>query len=109
MTFKPHQGTGSPAARRRRCVFTRGALLAALALGAQTGCAVRYTNPRTGAEHLWGLGHLRMETEAVPDGRGAKLQRIVTRSQLQDAEMFSEEPVGVYQLDEGTGPPEGFN
>ena len=37
------------------------------------------------------------------------ITRIQAGGQLQDAEMFSEEPVGVYQLDEGTGPPEGFN
>src|SRR5688572_6110954 len=34
-------------------------------LGGASGCAIHYGNPRTGNEHLWGLGQLRLETQAA--------------------------------------------
>lgn len=35
-----------------------------LVLAGLTGCAVHYYDPKTGTEHLWGFGHLKMR--AVP-------------------------------------------
>lgn len=32
---------------------------------ALTGCAVNYSNPHTGAQHLWGLGQLGLKTDSV--------------------------------------------
>jgi hypothetical protein len=50
----------NPDHNRRRAIT----LLAILAV-AQTGCAVHYENRRTGVEHLWGLGQLRVAVEPV--------------------------------------------
>jgi hypothetical protein len=30
---------------------------------ASTGCAIQYYDPKTGAEHLWGFGHLRLKVQ----------------------------------------------
>src|SRR5262249_44429279 len=32
------------------------------------GCAIHYFNPETGAEHLWGIGHLRMKVGEAKEG-----------------------------------------
>lgn len=46
-------------------VFKRaGRLVGLLILAGASGCAVHYSNPQTGAEHLWGLGQLRLEQES---------------------------------------------
>jgi hypothetical protein len=42
----------------RRLVHT-GLLLCLISCG----CAIRYSDPHTGAEHLWGFGQLRLQTE----------------------------------------------
>src|SRR5688572_8315760 len=48
--------------------WTQGAATIAIggtmALLLLTGCAVRFGNPRTGVEQIWGLGSLRMQTNA---------------------------------------------
>ena len=50
---------------RGGCVFSQvGSHLGLLLLFFASGCAVHYGNPRTGAEHLWGLGQLRLQTES---------------------------------------------
>ena len=33
-------------------------------IGGSSGCAVHYLDPRTGAEHLWGVGQLRLQTNS---------------------------------------------
>lgn len=46
-------------------VFRCGKWLVGMMMLALTNsCAVHYSNPRTGAEHLWGLGQLRLEQES---------------------------------------------
>ena len=49
-------------------------LLAGFAISSLlTGCAVHYFDPKSGTEHLWGFGHLKMK--ALPSNEG--LQAIV--------------------------------
>ena len=38
---------------------------------ASAACAVRYYDAETGAEHIWGIGHLVVKTTAPTDGRVA--------------------------------------
>ena len=39
-----------------------------------TGCGVHYYNPRTGVEHLWGIGHLRMRVVPPTNGVAAVIK-----------------------------------
>lgn len=43
--------------------------LALLLVLAGQGCAVHYANRRAGVEHLWGLGQLRLRSEALQGGK----------------------------------------
>lgn len=43
-------------------------LLMAATMLISAGCAVHYYDAKTGTEHLWGFGHLKMK--ALPEGNG---------------------------------------
>jgi hypothetical protein len=61
--------TPSSRAFQRTTAGLRGLSLLALA-GGLAGCAVHYYDRRTGTEHLWGFGHLKMKAApADPDVR----------------------------------------
>ncbi len=49
---------------RRHCA----AMVLGLILWTTTGCAVHYYDPKTGAEHIWGVGHLVMKVSAPDEG-----------------------------------------
>lgn len=36
-----------------------------------TGCAIHYFDPKTGAEHIWGVGHMVMKASAANEGHRA--------------------------------------
>lgn len=40
-----------------------------------SGCAVYYHDPKTGAEHIWGVGHLVSKVNPPADGKQAIVQR----------------------------------
>lgn len=42
------------------------------------GCGVHYYDARTGTEHLWGLGHLRMRVQPPADGIQAVVKGVQT-------------------------------
>ncbi len=44
------------------------AMVFGLILWTTTGCAVHYYDPKTGAEHIWGVGHLVMKVSAPNEG-----------------------------------------
>ena len=44
------------------------AVVCGLLLWTTTGCAVHYYDPKTGAEHIWGVGHLVMKVSAPNEG-----------------------------------------
>jgi hypothetical protein len=50
------------------------AILAALF----TGCAVHYYDPRTGTEHLWGFGHMKMKSAPVDASATAVVSGVQT-------------------------------
>jgi hypothetical protein len=73
------RGSHQPALRKRR---PRGAVLLQRNFGIHifsnalvccaltflfSGCAIHYFDPRTGAEHLWGFGHMKMKSAPVDD------------------------------------------
>ncbi len=39
------------------------------------GCAVYYYDPKTGAEHVWGIGHMAMKTTVPQGGHRAIIRR----------------------------------
>jgi hypothetical protein len=63
----------SAPARWRR--LARAAALGA-GLAALAGCAVHYHDPATGADHVWGFGHLVMKAAPPRDGQRAVVRRV---------------------------------
>jgi len=53
--------------------FTRAIILLCLSCLMFTGCAIHYFDTKTGTEHIWGFGHMKMK--AAPKEEG--LQAIV--------------------------------
>lgn len=39
------------------------------------GCTVYYYDPKTGAEHVWGIGHMAMKATVPQDGHRAVVRR----------------------------------
>ena len=39
------------------------------------GCAIYYHDSATGADHIWGFGHLAMKSSATEDGKKAEIQQ----------------------------------
>ena len=39
------------------------------------GCAVHYYDPKTGAEHIWGIGHIAMKASLPQEGHQAVVRR----------------------------------
>lgn len=39
------------------------------------GCAVYYYDPKTGAEHVWGIGHMAMKASHPQEGQQAVVRR----------------------------------
>lgn len=64
-TQSTRSGRGSAAARRR----SAGLVLAVLILmPSATGCAVHYYDAKTGTEHIWGFGHMKMRVTPPNEG-----------------------------------------
>lgn len=42
-----------------------------LSSSAASGCAIHYFDPKTGAEHIWGVGHMVMKAAAPREGHRA--------------------------------------
>lgn len=40
------------------------------------GCAIHYYDPKTGAEHLWGIGHMVMRAAAPDEGHRAVVRGV---------------------------------
>ena len=53
---------------RRRCRGLVAALLLGLVCLVAAGCAVHYFDSKTGTEHIWGFGHLKMKSAAANEG-----------------------------------------
>ena len=49
-----------------------------IALCLLTGCALRYHDPETGAEHIWGVGHVVVRRADSRGGQRAVVQRTDT-------------------------------
>ena len=43
-----------------------------------SGCAIRYTNPENGEEHLWGFGHISVRSEHAPSSHHATIRSAAT-------------------------------
>lgn len=41
-----------------------------------SGCAIYYHDPDSGAEHIWGFGHLAMKAAPPADGKKALIRRV---------------------------------
>jgi hypothetical protein len=68
----------APLHRPARSIAGRGRLLHrvlpwgfALLLPSLSGCAIHYYDSRTGTEHLWGFGHLKMKSPPPNEGTKA--------------------------------------
>lgn len=50
-------------------------IMASIALSfAVSGCAIYYRDAETGAEHIWGIGHLATKVSAPEDGKQAVIR-----------------------------------
>lgn len=59
---KPHGALGS---RRARVVLAVGLCLS---FGALPGCTIHRYDPKTGTEHVWGFGHIKMRVSPPNEG-----------------------------------------
>lgn len=51
-------------------------LLGVVMCWALTGCAVHYSDSKTGAEHIWGFGHLAVKATVPDDGKKAIVRSV---------------------------------
>jgi hypothetical protein len=64
--------------RRRRRWGRQCCALLCVGVLLQSGCAIVYTDARTGATHLWGVGHLTLRATVPQDGKKAVVQGVST-------------------------------
>ena len=43
-------------------------IIASLCLTVGSGCAIHYYDPKTGTEHIWGIGHMKMKVASENEG-----------------------------------------
>jgi hypothetical protein len=49
-------------------------LIASAGLVVGNGCAIHYYDPKTGTEHVWGIGHMKMKLAAENEGLQAVIR-----------------------------------